>query len=744
MKRSVGLALGLGFAFLVFVSWKYWAGNDVTGDGMLTTLVIGITLAAIYAMYATGLVVVYTTTGIFNFAQGAVGAFGAFLYWELHVNQGWPTLVAILVVVGVVAPLIGVILDILIMRKLQGAPLVVQLMVTVGLMLFFLGITANIWKPDTPRSVTAFYHPDGFDIGPIVVTWHRLITVLVAIAVAVGLRFLLFKTRMGIAMRAVVDNRGLAALNGARPGVISATAWAIGCSLGALAGILIAPGTEFNPNNLNIVIIIAFAAAAFGQLKSLPLTLVGCLVLGVTRAYNQQFLSFGSDFPKSNEAIAPILLFIVVLALPQARLEVGRVVRNVRRVERHTHWWEAVIGMLVLFAIVYLWSDGWNQVTQNRWTLAMYTSIIVLSLVPLTGWAGQVNFAPLAFAGFGAFLFQKLAGDGSNALWLFVVALLCAPLGALVALPASRLKGLYLGLASMAFAHGMAVLFFPHPKTFKESSGKEAFADLRLFGHAFDERREYLLFLVIVFGLILIGLVKLRTSRYGRRWVALNDSAAASATIGINVRETTVLVYAISAAIAGFGGALMAVSRGTVNELDYELILGLPYVLLAAVGGIAYPIAALFAGVSTVLFFIVKDKWDYVIFAALPVVGPGLMAIGMVANQRGAVYEMGRGFAGILPWRSDAREEMSRENAMKRDPEIGDLGLTRAFTNDTVIALDRTLGIIEDVAVPGGYGRWRPAAVAMVGDGNGHATNGHPPNNHGGAPAREEVGHGAP
>jgi branched-chain amino acid transport system permease protein len=705
VQRSVVVALGVGALLVGVLSWRNWAGHGLTGDSVLTTLVVGISLAAIYAMYATGLVVVYTTTGIFNFAQGAISAFGAFLFWELHVNRGWNTLAAIVVVVGVVAPAIGVVLDIVVMRKLQGAPLVIQLMVTVGLMLFILGVTANIWQPDTPRHISAFYTPHGFRLGPIVVTWHRFITVVVAVVISFGLRILLFNTRLGVAMRAVVDNRGLAALNGARPGVISSSAWGIGCGLAALAGILIAPGQEMNPDNLNIIIIVAFAAAAFGQLKSLPLTLVGCLVLGLARAYNQQFLQFSSDFPRSNEAIAPILLFIVVLALPQARLEVGRAVRNLRRVERHTRTWEALIGMLVLFVVVYLWSKGWNPVTQNRWTLAMYTSVIVLSLVPLTGWAGQVNFAPLAFAGFGAFVFKHLAGDTGNALWLPVVALLCAPLGALVALPASRLKGLYLGLASMAFAHGMAVIFFPNPKVFPLSSGKDAFADLKLFGHVFDGRREYLLFLVVVFGLILTALVAVRTSRFGRRWVALNDSPAASATIGINVRETTVRVYALSAAIAGFGGALMAISRGTVGETDYDLILGLPYVLLAAVGGIAYPIAALFAGVSSVLFFIVKDKWDYWIFRALPVIGPGLAAIGMVANQRGAVYEIGRGFAGILPWRKDAREEVARENALKREPEIGDLGITRPFSNDSVVAMDRVLGIVDDVAIPGGYGR---------------------------------------
>jgi branched-chain amino acid transport system permease protein len=669
-------------------------------------------------MYATGLVVVYTTTGIFNFAQGAIGAFCAFLYWELHVNQGWNTLLAIFAVVGVVAPLLGVLIDVLVMRRLQGSALVLQLMVTVGLMLFFLGVTSNIWRPTTARRVNPFYGNAGFDLGPIVVQWHRLITVIVALGIALLLRVVLYRTRLGVAMRAVVDNRNLAALNGARPNVISASAWAIGCSMAAIAGILIAPSQDFTPENFNVIVIVAFAAAAFGQLKNLPLTLVGCAIIGIGRTFAQQFLNFGQDWPQASNAIAPILLFLVVLALPQARLEVGRAVRNLKRVQRHTRTWEALLGMAVLFVIVLIWSNSFSQVGLNRSNQAMYTSIIVLSLIPLTGWAGQVNFAPLAFAGFGAFLFQHFAGDSGNMWYLLLVTALCAPLGALVALPASRLKGLYLALASMAFAHGMALIFFPHPKVFPETASNEAFQPLKVFGYTFDERRSLLLLMTGFFCAILIGLVALRRSRFGRRWVAFNDSPAACATVGIDVRRTTVYVYALSAAIAGFGGALMGVARGIVIEQDYDLLLGLPFVLLAAVGGITYPIAGLFAGISTVLFIVVKERWDLSIFAALEVLGPGLMAIGLVFNQNGAVHDMGRGFAPLLPWRRDAREELAREKAQKREPEVGDLGIAQAFTNDAVVSLDRKLGILADVTPDGGYLQHRPeerARAAAVG-----------------------------
>jgi len=97
--------------------------------------------------------VVYTTTGVFNFAQGAIGVFAAFLYWELHVNRGWHSVLALVVVVGMFAPTLGVLLDIVIMRRLRTASLVVQLMVTVAIMVLLLSVVGDIWEADTARRV---------------------------------------------------------------------------------------------------------------------------------------------------------------------------------------------------------------------------------------------------------------------------------------------------------------------------------------------------------------------------------------------------------------------------------------------------------------------------------------------------------------------------------------------------------------------------------------------------------------
>ena len=322
---------------MVVFFWRYWAGNSVTSSTFINATFIGIAVGALYAMYATGLVVVYTTTGIFNFAQGAIGVFCAFLFWELHVNRGWHTLLALFFVVIIFAPTLGIVLDVILMRQLRTAPLVVQLMATVALMVLFLSLAGEIWEQDTIRRVDFFFGlRSGIEIFGVNILWHRLITILTAIALALGLSLLLFKSRLGVAMRAVVDNRDLAALNGVRPGLVSSSAWAIGCSLAALGGILIAPEVELDPANLNIIIITAFAAATFGALRSLPLTVVGALIIGLLGQHVKTWLDLGTDLRFAAEAVAPVVLFIVVLALPRAQLTVGRIATNLKQRERLT------------------------------------------------------------------------------------------------------------------------------------------------------------------------------------------------------------------------------------------------------------------------------------------------------------------------------------------------------------------------------------------------------------------------
>ena len=142
--RQTVTAVAIAAVGLAFVA-STWAGRPVTAQSILNLVLFSLPIAGIYALSATGLVVVYSTTGVFNFAQGAIGMMAAFVGWQLSVSWGLPSWIAFPLVVLVIAPLFGIGLDRILMRHLQGKTLVVQLMVTVGLLFGFIGLVSTIW-----------------------------------------------------------------------------------------------------------------------------------------------------------------------------------------------------------------------------------------------------------------------------------------------------------------------------------------------------------------------------------------------------------------------------------------------------------------------------------------------------------------------------------------------------------------------------------------------------------------------
>jgi branched-chain amino acid transport system permease protein len=709
-------AIVVGLVVLFFVT-KNWGGASVNATTISSFLVVGIALGGIYAITAGGLVVTYATTGIFNFSHAAIGCFLAFCYWQLTVKQGLPTLVAIAITLLVIAPAIGFLLDKLIMRRLRDAALVVQLMVTVGLMLTFMGITLTIWSPKTGRILPQFFQDTkGVQLGDVTATWHRIITVVIALLVALGLRFLLYRTRLGISMRAVVDSRSLAGLTGAKPSIISGASWALGCMTAGLAGILIAPETGLVVENLTLIIVVASAAAAIAQLKSIPMAFIGGLIIGLSKSFSAVYLEWGTDWTYADEAIPAAILFIALLFLPMARLETGKI-RITKRTERLTKPWEAALGAGVMIALVGAWANGWipwlsgttfgerSTVWLGRGAGFMVIGLIMISLIPLIGWAGQVSFANFAIAGIGAVLFSHFGGQNGDALGIVWVMLICAPLGLAIALPALRLKGLYLALATMAFAEIADKVIIRHPNMLDPSATGVLFKPVDIFGITISsdpsDRKAFLMFLVVTFSLLFFMLEMLRRSRWARRWIAMSDSPAASATIGVNLTTTKMMVFMLSGAMAGFAGCMFGLQRGALSVDSFPLFAGLPLVLLLAVQGVRYPVAA-FMGVIGLASFpalyelLGKPSW----LTAIELIGPGIAAIAMAFRPEGAVFYSGRDLAGLLPWRKDARLEKELMVAKEREQnigkdEIGDMGLTRPFTADKVAQLDRVLDITD-------------------------------------------------
>ena len=230
----------------------------------LAYTVIGVATGCIYALTASGLVVTYTTSGIFNFAHGAIGMLMAFTYWQLTVKWGWPQWLALIAVLGVIAPALGALIQRTLMRRLYGASISTTLVITLGLLLSCIGVAQIVWDPGQPRSLPEFFTGHSVKVFSIFVTYHQLTMISVAVLVAVFLRLFLFRTRIGTAMRAVVDDPELASLNGAAPDRVAAASWALGASLAGLAGILLAPLVSLDIILLTLLVINGYAAAMVG------------------------------------------------------------------------------------------------------------------------------------------------------------------------------------------------------------------------------------------------------------------------------------------------------------------------------------------------------------------------------------------------------------------------------------------------------------------------------------------------
>ncbi|MEO3787415.1 branched-chain amino acid ABC transporter permease [Actinocorallia sp. B10E7] len=204
--------------------------------------VVGLSTAAIYAVIGSGLVLTYTTTGVFNFAHGAAGMLSAFAYWQLAVGWGWPVPLALAAVLLVLAPAFGLLVEKVVLRPVQNLGEAERLVMTVALLSGLIAAARWIWDPNLPRPLTTFFSErEPLHLGPATITWHQALTMAVAVLVALGLWVLLNRTRTGAEMRAAVDDRALVGLTGADPVKANRVAWVLGTQLAALGGILIAP-----------------------------------------------------------------------------------------------------------------------------------------------------------------------------------------------------------------------------------------------------------------------------------------------------------------------------------------------------------------------------------------------------------------------------------------------------------------------------------------------------------------------
>jgi branched-chain amino acid transport system permease protein len=580
---------------------------------------------------------------VFNVAHGAVAMVMAFLFWELNVRFRLAAWLAVLLVVGVAAPLLGVLAERLMMRHLADAPVSTTLVVTVGLLVMLIGAAQAIW-PATARPVQPFFGQRGFTVGSAFVTYHDLLTVAAALVVAAALYTLLTRARVGIAMRASVDNRALLRLYGARTSLLSSLSWAIGSALAALAGILLTPVVGLSYYDLTLLVISSYAAAVAGRLRSLPLTFAGALLLGLAQSYAVGYLPAEAFLSGLRAAIPALFLFAALLAAPQATLRVGQIkgitgvpVPGARR---------AVLSGAGLVAAAVAVSFAVPATQADRLALGLIYGIVMLSLVPLTGYAGYVSLTQLTFVGIGAVTVARLGSP--SPLSLLVAAAVSAAVGVLVALPALRLQGLYLALSTLAFGLLMDKLVFQASFAFG-FNGSLTVPRLALPGLDLRSERSYLVLAAAAFVAVGLGVLALRRSRYGRILLAMRDSPAGCATLGLNLRWTRVRLFALSAGIGGFAGGLFGGLRQSVAATDFQLFNSLPLLLLAVVAGVTSVSGAALGGMALMALPVVASRFPALGGLVFLCIGVASVGLGRDANGVvGRLFTIGRWRPGRL------------------------------------------------------------------------------------------------
>ena len=272
----------------------------------------------------------------------------------------------------------------------------------------------------------------------------------------------------------MVDDPELLAMSGVSPNRMSQYGWILGFVMAALAGVLLAPTqtTGLSIEAMTLLVVNGYAAAIVGRLKNIPVTFAAAIAIGLAENYVLNYVLPHlpqSLVPDVTLALPMVFLFIALVTLPSVRLRaVGRL--TTMRAPRVAGGRESLIAGVAFFVVAIVVAVRLRQHRRSRAPpcstlggVVMTLGIVGLSLVLLTGYSGQVSLCQFSFMGIGAFVMGKIAGGGSL-LGLVAATVICAGVGALIALPTIRLRDLYLALATFAFADAVATRVLPrHP-----------------------------------------------------------------------------------------------------------------------------------------------------------------------------------------------------------------------------------------------------------------------------------------
>lgn len=278
-------------------------------EQFIQTLAVGVADGSVYGALALGLVLIHRSSGIVNFAQGALAMFATFLVYEAF-HLGVPMIGAMLLVAAVAIGF-GAVAERVAIRPVVGGDILTVVILTVGFSLLLESVAAMLWGGDN-RPLPSIFGSGSIDVAGVIVTWHTVGTVALLLALTGAISAFLRRTEWGLAVRAGAIDAETSRLLGIPVGRTAMLGWGVAVSLGVVAGTLIAPRLYLDVTVMSTVLIYALAAACLGGFDSVWGAMVAGWVVGLADAIATGYVGFiGSDL----RSLVPLAVIVLTLTL---------------------------------------------------------------------------------------------------------------------------------------------------------------------------------------------------------------------------------------------------------------------------------------------------------------------------------------------------------------------------------------------------------------------------------------------
>jgi ABC-type branched-subunit amino acid transport system ATPase component/branched-subunit amino acid ABC-type transport system permease component len=553
---------------------------------------LGLGVGALYAFASQGLIVIYRGTGVLNFSLGATAIAGVFMQWDLQVQHGWPFLLS--AIVGVAwSAFLGALTHWVIMRPLRRASSLVRVIATLGV-LVTIQAGVVIRYGSNPHQVESWLPTDRVTLwGDVSITVDRLILLGIGCASAFGLWLLYRSSQFGLATEAVSESERSASAVGLSPNKIAVLNWALGSAIAAVAGILVVPIITLQVTAMTALILAALAAALVGDFRSFPIATAAGFALGVGQALVGRFAD--------QQGLAPSLPFLVIIVVLVFRgrslplrdyyLQQLPMVGNGRM-----SWDWTLFGCGTIVFLMLTKEPKWIDAL----TVTLGVAIVLLSIVVLTGYTGQLSLAQYSIAGFGAFVAGRLVAVFDIPFLLGLVAGVAAavPLGIIFGLPAVRTRGINLAIVTLGLGTTIELMLFRNRNYTGGVQGTQV-GNPEIFGFdigSINHPARYGIFVLAMAMVAVVVIANVRRGRSGRRLIAVRTNERAAAALGIDVMKAKLFAFALASAIAALGGIVIAFRLSSISYQSFTNFTSITYVGLAIVGGVGYLLGAFVGG----------------------------------------------------------------------------------------------------------------------------------------------------